>query len=292
MSARKPALTRGCESGGAAVSRVRTTAPPAVTAAVSIAVRGCRHRGDMTAPQRSSRFSLRLDLEWAHLRTARRSLRHARSWATADSYDALTSLVVDIDDLADVIAATQRGAGPVGSDDSILLRLVELARHDELAGRIVIQRILPGLISQAVRFRSFHDDVDPVELVVPTAWLVIRAFDTDRRRHHVAASLISDAVYQAFRQPLRRRSSTEVALAPRAFGAVESTDASSPIVELAEVIRDAVNAGVSGDDIELLRQIVRADSPTQVARQRRVTDRTLRNHRSRAVANIRSAIAA
>jgi len=246
----------------------------------------------MTTPHRTSSFSFRLDTEWDHLRTARRSLRHARRWASDDADDRLTTLARGITDLDELITATQRGAAPTGSDDALLLRLVELARDDELAGRVVIQRLLPGLISRAVRFRDYHDDIDPIEVVVPAAWLAVRTFDTERRRHHVAASLISDAVYQAFRQPLRRRSSAEVTTSPYRFRGLPSDDLPTPVVELAEVIRDARSAGVSAYDIDLLCHIARTESPAIVAQDRNVTDRTIRKHRRRAVNHVRAAIAA
>lgn len=240
----------------------------------------------------NSHFSFRLDAEWTHLRCARRSLQRARTWVVDDPAHPLARLVVDATDLDVVVRATQRGASPAGSDDLILLRLVELARHDELAGRLVIQRLLPGLISQAVAYRDFHDTVDPIEVVVPAAWLALRAFDTERRRHHVAASLISDAVYTAFRAPLRRRSSTEEVRSPDRFAQLTGRiDSESAFEELAVVVRDARRAGVPAVDIDLLRRLVQVESPSLVARERDVTPRTIRNHRDRAVGRVRAALA-
>ncbi len=132
-----------------------------------------------TSP-RTTRFSSRLDAEWAQIRTARRCLLAARRWVADDPAHPLAVLVADATDLDVVIRATQRGVSPVGSDEVILRRLVELARHDELAGRLVIQRLLPGLISQAVAHRDFYETIDPIELVVPAAWLALRTFDTEQ----------------------------------------------------------------------------------------------------------------
>ncbi len=170
-----------------------------------------------TAPRRTSCFSSRLDAEWTQIRTARRCLLAARRWVADDPDHPLAVLVADATDLDVVIRATQRGVVPAGSDEVILHRLVELARHDELAGRLVIQRLLPGLISQAVAHRDFYETIDPIELVVPAAWLALRTFDTERRRHHIAASLISDAVFAAFRAPLRRKSASEEVRSPDRF---------------------------------------------------------------------------
>ena len=246
-----------------------------------------------TPPPRSLpalRFSHRLDAEWRHLRTARRALVRARSWGHDHPDHPLSSIVAASTDLDDIVRATQRGAMPDGVGDVILLRLVDLAHSDELAGRILVQRLLPGLISRSLRYRGFHDTIDPVELAVPAAWLAIRSYDTDRRRHHVAASLLSDAVFQAFRRPIRRRSSTELAQPDRVFVALAIDDgSSSAFEELAAVVRDARCAGLPAHDIELLQHLARSDSPGTVARDRNVTPRTIRNHRDRAVARIRAA---
>jgi hypothetical protein len=240
----------------------------------------------------NSHFSFRLDAEWAHLRCARRSLQRARSWADDDPMHPLARLVVDATDLDVVIRATQRGVSPAGSDDLILRRLVELARRDELAGRVVVQRLLPGLIRQAVAYRDFHDAIDPIEVVVPAAWLALRAFDTQRRRHHIAASLISDAVYAAFRAPLRRRSSTEEVRSPDRFVQLAGPeDPTNAFEELSVVVRDARRAGVPTIDIDLLCRLVQVESPSVVARERNVTARTIRNHRDRAVGRVRAALA-
>jgi hypothetical protein len=235
------------------------------------------------------RFSRRLDAEWEYLRTSRRALRRARSWAAADPAHPLGVVVAGIDDLDHLIAATQRGRG---TGDAILLRLVELAREDELAGRVVIQRLLPALVSRSLPYRCFHERIDPVSLSVPAAWLALRSYDTARRRHHVAASLLSDAVFAAFRQPLRRRSASEVVRSPDSFSHMTAEPAPTGLEELAAVVRDARTAGVPDDDLELIRALARAESPRSVAVDRAVTSRTVRNHRDRAVARVRVAIAA
>jgi hypothetical protein len=234
------------------------------------------------------RLARRLDAEWQHLRTSRRALCSARSW-TRDPLHPLSAVTAGIDDLDDLIRATQRGAG---ADDEILLGLVELAGADELAGRVVIQRLLPGLVSRSIPYRSFHDDVDPVELAVPAAWMALRVYDTEHRRRHVAASLLSDAIFAAFRQPLRRRARSEVVRAPDVFVDMAHDEHPTGLEELAEVVRQARAAGVPDHDLQLVRELARADSPSVVAAERRVTSRTVRNHRDRAVARIRIAVAA
>ncbi len=202
-------------------------------------------------------------------------------------------LVSDLRDLEQIRRATQRSSGgPERRDDAILLALVELSSSDELAGRIVLQHLLPALISQARRYR-WSDRADPVAQIVPAAWLAIRAYDVERRRHHVASSLVSDAVFQAFRRPLRARSVTEKVVSPSSFASTPCEDGPcSALDEFVTVLRDAQGAGVPTADLDLLRQLVRVGSPGLVAAQRNVTPRTIRNHRARAIDNVRSALVA
>ncbi len=234
----------------------------------------------------------RLDIEWTHLRTSRRALRTARSWASLVPGHPLADLVEDLTDLDQIRQATQRTNGAERLDDTILLALVELARRDELAGRIVLQHLLPALISNARRYRSYTDRTDPITQIVPAAWLAIRSYDVERRRHHVASSLISDAVFQAFRRQLRRCTVGEDLTAPVSFEqTAHHDDPATALDEFVIVLRDARRAGVPAHHLDLLCQLVRVGSPSVVAEQRKVTPRTVRNHRDRAVDHVRTALA-
>ncbi len=234
----------------------------------------------------------RLDAEWAHLRTSRRALRTVRTWATSHPGHPLADVVGDITDLDQIRQATQRCSDARRSDDAILLALVELARGDELAGRIVLQHLLPSLITNARRYRSYTDRTDPIALIVPAAWLAIRSYDVERRRQHVASSLISDAVFQAYRRQLRRRAGKEQVMSPSEFASASCHDGpATALDEFVTMLRDAQRAGVPSYDLDLLRQLVRVGSPGIVAKQRKVTPRTVRNHRDRAVDHVRSALA-
>jgi hypothetical protein len=236
-------------------------------------------------------ISFRLDADWARLRTHRRALTQARTWRGDRTADPLGALVADLDDLDAIVRSTQRGAA---DGDAILRRLVEVARTgDELAGRVLIQRLLPGLIARAVPYRGFRDDLDPVELVVAAAWEAIHAFDTERRRREIAASLISDAVFKAFRAPLRRMAATEEIRDPQRFiETIDTAPARTPVEVLADVVVAARCAGVPTADLDLIRRLVQVESPNLIAAERQVTARTIRNHRDRAVRRIRAAIAA
>lgn len=239
-----------------------------------------------------TRLLTRLDAEWDHLRTSRRALRTARGWADSYRGHPLATVVADISDLDDLRRATQRTDNPDRPDDAILLALVELARVDELAGRCVLQHLMPALVGHAMRYRSFGDQTDPVAHVVTAAWLAIRVYDVGRRRHHVASSLISDAVFQAFRRHLRRRSTSEEIRSPVMFLDTPHLDEpTTPLDEFVTVLREARWAGVPTCHLDLLCELVRSGSTGQIALERNVTPRTIRNHRDRAIDHVRAALA-
>ena len=262
------------------------------------------------------RLTAQLDREWRRLRRDERALRTARSWVGTIRPDgALASILVDLGDLHDLVSATDRAADrpisrpdhrpnhrpghPHGhrpgarSGDEILLELVALARHQQLAGRIVLQRILPGLLSRSSRYSEFQVGHRTAEIVVASAWMAIHDYDHERRPRQVAAALISDAVFSAFRQPHRRRSATEQLRPIESWTRRPAAEPSAtPIEELATVVAEARLNGVASEHLDLLRDLVRTGSSTVVAAELGVTDRTVRNRRLRAVEQVRQAVLA
>lgn len=239
-------------------------------------------------------YTLQLSREWEHLRHHRPSLARARSWSLIDPGGILRGVTDSLDDLQHLIDATSssRPDGDPVAADEVLAQLVDLARYDELAGRVVIQRILGGLVNAAARYRDPSCDIDPAEIIVAAAWIAIRNYDTGRRSRHVAASLISDAAFQAFRRPMRRRASSERAVPAEHLDWRPAQTDRSAFERLAEVVRLARQHGVPDHDLQLVRDLVRSGSPTSLAAERGVTTRTIRKHRERAVDQIRAAVLA
>lgn len=233
-------------------------------------------------------FTAQLDEEWQHLRQHRRSIATVRSWAQHVDED-IAATFASVGDLAELVAATQRSSSLRG--DRLLVALIGLAKQDQLAGRIVVQRLLPGLILAAVKYR-FQSDDDPAELAVGALWIAIRQYDATGRNRHPASSLLSDAIFAAFRQSSRRRGADEQSTAPASFDYRIETNHIHAFEELASVVADARRAGVPTYDLDLLRHLVKAGSPGVVARQRDITPRTVRNHRDRAAKRVRLAVAA
>lgn len=250
-----------------------------------------QHRPTTSRTTHVARTSLgpRLDREWERLRHHRRALQRVRAWRDDP---VLAPHVEGVRDVGAVLRATIGGPARADDADRVLAAIVRRAGHDQLAGRIVLQRILPGLVVRAAKYRWATNGLDPMDVVVAAAWLAIGCYDVDRRPRHVAASLVSDTTFQAFRQPLRRLAASEESRPPRTFvGRVAVAEPREAADELADVLRDAAASGVSEEDVLLLGALGSGGSTRSLAEQSGVTTRTIRNRRTAALGRVRDAIA-
>jgi hypothetical protein len=230
-------------------------------------------------PPARSTLSGRLDREWSVLAGDRAAVARARSWGVTSPVDGLDDLLV----------ACGYGGQRTDDQNAVLVALVRIARHDDLAARVVLQRILPGLIGITRRRRLFEHDA--FEELVGAAWMTIRHCRPDGKVH-LAANLVHDAAYRAFTAPGRRLSSTEIAVDPRTLDEEPAVVRVGPCEELAMLLADGRATGVPASDLDLIRDLAVVGSPGRVAAMRNVTARTVRNHRDRAAARLRRVAAA
>jgi hypothetical protein len=78
-----------------------------------------------------------------------------------------------------------------------------------------------------------------------------------------------------------------VAVDPRALDDEPVARAVTACEELAELLGDARRAGFDPIDLDLVRDLLRTGSPAAVAAERKVTTRTVRNHRDRVTYRLR-----
>ena len=265
----------------ASTSPTRATPPPTPAAT--------RTGGDR-------RFLLtRLQRDWDRLCTSRTALSSAREWDLGvGTFDTLDELVV-------LLGGRVRGVRGAHDDDHVLGQLVRIARSDELAARVLLQRLLPGLATMTRRHSwSFSEELDGFADVLTHAWTVVRTFDIDRCPTYVASNLIRRVEYHTYRKPHRRRmvcvpvDTSLLDLEPAGSGAGDPADHvhDDPATELAEVLALAARAGLPPEDVELARRLGRGESTTQLAQEWQVTDRTIRNRRAAMLERMREAIAA
>jgi hypothetical protein len=221
----------------------------------------------------------RLQREWNRLRYRSRQVERALEWAVTD---------VVFEDLDGLLALAGFRTEGTGETEAVLRRLVIRAADDELAARIVLQRVLPGLMA-VVRRRHARSGDDVLEHLVAAAWIAIRTFAPHRRPACLAAALIDEADRACFSRPGRRLSLTEVTFDPARVTGMPDARRPSSCEELAGVLADARAAGVAATDLEFVGHLLRTGSPGQLARDLHVTARTIRNRRDRVTLRLRQA---
>lgn len=243
---------------------------------------------------------VRLNSEWQLLRDRPSVLRRAKAWC----------LEVPFDDLDQVIAATDYWATPAaraaavskneahpaaGSrGNEVVARLLGAARSDEVAARVVLQRLLPGLISRSRCWGPHRvgGSTEAFDELVSAAWTIIRQFPFERRPRHLVANLLRDSEYDAFQRCTRRMLVHEFT-EPRSLDtAVEYQAEIEPLLELADLIAEGRAHSLTDHDVELLTLLANGASPAEAAEHLHVSERTLRYHRAAAVERLREAVLA
>lgn len=194
-------------------------------------------------------------------------------------------------DLDHVLAAIGYEQPPSAANDHALRKLLELASDDEFAARVLVQRLVPGLLALVRRRGRMGSGHHAFEELLGALWISIRTFDVSRRPSCLAAALLSDAAYRAFRAPTRRRSAQEQ---PIDTSRIPLADVRRPSAtdELLDLLDLAEQSGMADDDIDLIRRLMAARTPADVARSLNVTTRTIRNRRDRVTGRLREVVLA
>ncbi|MEP7113531.1 MAG: hypothetical protein ABI862_09725 [Ilumatobacteraceae bacterium] len=223
----------------------------------------------------------RLQREWNLLSSRRSAVARATAWK-------LTPRVLS--SLDELLVLTGLGPGPVDpASDETMRRLVTLARHDDLAARVVLQRMLPGLSNCAKRNSSgFDSQLDALDELLSEAWTVIRSFPIERRDRYVIKNLLRDCEYRAFLKVRRRMLVQDVTDPANLDRAVEAEDINrEPLITIVDLLGRARTAGMSNDDLEVIVALLNTSTVKQAATALRVTDRTVRNRRHAVVQQLR-----
>lgn len=252
-----------------------------MTAAVRRPVTAGAHGARMTTPPNHRYLLTRLQREWDVLCNRPSVLRRANAWQLTAS--ALSSL-------DDLLAATGmgRGANPPCSDE-VMRRLVDLARSDDLAARIVLQRMLPGLSASATRnSRGFEARLEALDDLLSEAWTVIRTFPIERRDRYVIKNLLKDCEYRTFVKPRRRMLVHELTEPGRFDVVVDPHDSEEGLDILTDLLATARAHGMSDADYTLIQVLLSTPTVKHAAAVLSVTDRTIRNRRKAVVRELRA----
>ena len=240
------------------------------------------HDPAMTSLPNHRYILTRLQREWNVLSLRRSAVDQATAWQ-------LTPRVLSsLDELLVLTGLGTRPAHP--ASDETLRRLVTLARHDDLAARVVLQRMLPGLSNCAKRNADgFETQLDALDELLTEAWTVIRSFPIESRDRYVIKNLLRDCEYRAFLKARRRmlvQELTDPADLDRAADVDEAAD--EPIGIIVELLGRARSAGMSDADVAVVVTLLNTSTVKQAAAALRVTDRTVRNRRESVVRQLRA----
>jgi len=174
--------------------------------------------------------------------------------------------------------------------DRYLFLLVSRAATDDLAARIVLQRLLPPLVSVARRrgkitVGGFDEAFTET---IAQAWLLIRTYPLDRRPARVASNLVRDTEYHAFVRPTRYRrftvqlcDSNELSEFPAEASNDDKADA------LQDLLHGPVRERLSQRSVELLDELSAGTTVEEIAARRGVRVRTVRTWRRAAINELR-----
>lgn len=224
----------------------------------------------------------RLQREWNLLSSRRSVVARASAWKLAPR---------SLNSLDELLELTGLGTGPVHpSSDDNLRRMVILARHDDLAARVVLQRMLPGLSACAKRHSTgFDSQLDALDELLTEAWVVIRSFSIERRDRYVIKNLLRDCEYRAFLRAKRRmlvQELTDPSLLDRAVE--EDGSPAEPWNVVVELLDRAKAAGMSDADVTMVVTLLNTSTVKEAATALRVTDRTVRNRRQSVVRQLQA----
>lgn len=231
----------------------------------------------------------RLESEWQALNQRPAVLHRAAGW----------DLGIEFASLDEVVAASgfrpQAGERVCDSGtasaaaNEVLRRLLAAARTDDVAARVVLQRLLPGVVATARRWGGHRHggSMDAFDEMLSATWMVIREFPTDRRSRQLAASVLRAGEYRAFQQASRRMMVHELTAPNLLDLPVETVVTLDVADELAEVV--ACASSLTEHELQLIELLASGCSATEMAERLKISVRTVRNHRDAVVHRLREA---
>ena len=221
-------------------------------------------------------------------------VRRAAAWGLPVSFQSLDELLAATGFHAERAArVAEASSSPHETADDLLARLVVIARTDELAARVLLQRLLPGLAGVSRRWSERRPGGSPeaFDELVATAWQVVRTFSLHSRRRQIAARMLRAVEHLTFVKPTRRLGRFDSVEPGRLDVPVEQPGAPEPLHELLELLEQARPA-LGERDLVMVRLLIGGRSMAEVAHAMSVSVRTVTNHRNALVHRVRSAVAA
>jgi DNA-directed RNA polymerase specialized sigma24 family protein len=167
---------------------------------------------------------------------------------------------------------------PSAERDDVFCALLRCAKHDQLAGLVVLEALLPGLKASLGRTLVAAGENDELlSLMLANAWQQITSYPVERRPQRVAANLLLDIRTQTLKQLTRHRPGPALPLSGREPSRGSQADIERPL-------RRAVATGALSEEEAELILLTRVDGQSlrQLADERGLAYQTLLMRRIRA----------
>ena len=219
--------------------------------------------------------------EWSALSITPTTLRRVNGWGLPGSR------VANLDEVL-----IRAGFGLEATDsggDQYLFKLVIRAANDELATRMVLQRLLPPLISIAARrgklARGGFDEA--FTDTVAQAWIQIRTYPIKKRPIKIASNLVRDSEYFAFVRDSRLKQ-LAVAWGDDAIDMIPTPETQiNPEDEIVSLLAEASKWNLGKRSLSVLQQLADGKSFRSIASDAGVNVRTVHSWRSTAISELR-----
>jgi len=231
----------------------------------------------------------RLEREWQAINQRPAVLRRAAGWGLGVQFSSLDEVIIATGFRPQPEAGRCRDVADSATANEVLRRVLVAARHDDVAARVVLQRLLPGVLAAARRWGGHRrgGSMDAFDEMLSATWMVIREFPIERQSSHLAARVLRASEYRAFQRANRRMMVHELT-APNLLDLPAETvvmlDAAD---ELAEVV--ACAGALTEHELQLIELLARGCSATEMAERLSISVRTVRNHRDAVVHRLREA---
>jgi DNA-directed RNA polymerase specialized sigma24 family protein len=244
-------------------------------------VRTCTRPTTINHPTGKSPTVRTLVQEWSALSRAPSTLRRVNGWGLPGKR------VANLDEVL-----IRAGFGLEATDsigDQYLFKLVIRAANDELATRIVLQRLLPPLISIAARrgklARGGFDEA--LTDTVAQAWIQIRTYPINKRPIKIASNLVRDSEYFAFVRDSRLKQ-LAVAWGDEVIDMIPAPETQpNSEEELTNLLAEVENWNLGTRSISVLKQLAEGKSFRSIAADADVNVRTVHSWRSTAISELR-----
>jgi DNA-directed RNA polymerase specialized sigma24 family protein len=219
--------------------------------------------------------------EWSALSKAPSTLRRVNGWGLPGKR------VANLDEVLIRAGFGLEATDSVG--DQYLFKLVIRAANDELATRIVLQRLLPPLISIAARrgklARGGFDEA--LTDTVAQAWIQIRTYPINKRPIKIASNLVRDSEYFAFVRDSRLKQ-LAVAWGDDVIDMIPAPETQpNSEEELTILLAEVESWNLGTRSISVLKQLAEGKSFRSIAADADVNVRTVHSWRSTAISELR-----